>query len=111
MAPNYSVSSPFSEPVATPSSTSIEYLRADPPTKISRAYVVYGQGTTDSICRALKKRLIHAIHKPLNKMTSLFRSTIPCSCGKMSIGQVGCNIITRISEQTEAPDWGTSHQL
>ncbi|XP_029178650.1 uncharacterized protein LOC114946366 [Nylanderia fulva] len=72
----------------------------------------YLQGTTERISRILGKHNIKVISKPQNKIAQLLPNPkdrrphletpgvyrIPCSCGKVYIGETGRKISTRIKE-------------
>ncbi|XP_015124857.1 uncharacterized protein LOC107046694 [Diachasma alloeum] len=72
----------------------------------------YLQGSTDHISKVLQKHDIRTIFKPPTKIGQMLHSTkdgrpplslpgvykIPCSCGKVYIGETGRRISTRIKE-------------
>lgn len=86
----------------------------DEPTEKTKltAFLPYIQGVTDSIGRILRKNNIKPIFKPPQKIGQFLTSPkderpplsssgvyrIPCSCGKVYIGETGRKISTRLKE-------------
>lgn len=78
----------------------------------NRTFLPYIQGTTDRISKILQKHKIRTIFKPPKKIGQLLPNPkdpraplsnpgvykIPCSCGKVYIGETGRKISTRIKE-------------
>ncbi|XP_023310001.1 uncharacterized protein LOC108904855 [Anoplophora glabripennis] len=78
---------------------------------LATTYLPYVKGCTDKIGRLLKKRNINTVFNTVRKVVAAFPKTcnndqlqgpgvynIPCSCGKVYIGQTGRHINTRLKE-------------
>lgn len=77
----------------------------------STVFLPYIQGCTDKVGRVLEKKGVRTIYKAVNKISQNFPKynkpspletpgiySIPCSCGKVYIGETGRHIKTRLKE-------------
>ncbi|XP_024882522.1 uncharacterized protein LOC112461499 [Temnothorax curvispinosus] len=88
--------------------------------KFQMAFLPYLQGTTERISRILRRHNIKVISKPQRKIFQLLPNPkdqrprletpgvykIPCSCGKVYIGETGRKISTRIKEHQRCTKYG-----
>ncbi|CAK9823993.1 hypothetical protein ANTRET_LOCUS2231 [Anthophora retusa] len=93
--------------------------------KHNRAFLPYIKGTTDRIARILKESKIKTIFTPHTKIKQILTTPkdpfprlsssgvykIPCTCGKVYIGETGRSVTTRLKEHERCTRLGYVQQV